>query len=137
MVGPQPNYFITAQNAIAWNPVGYWLMACYAYEELDANLMQDAEFDKLAVWLTDNWLDVMDKADAHLLDPTFLKSSLGSKKPRCEWPTRCMVAAHQLMDTIHGKGEWGDVGASYKEMLAKRFPPAPPKPAAEDYGDLC
>lgn len=138
MNGPQPNYFVTAKNAAAWNPIGYWLMACYAYEELEHPIMEDAEFDKLCAYIVTNWGDVLLHPHADLIDVKVLAStgsSISATKPMSEWPTMTMDAAHQLMDTIHGKGQWGPHGQSYRDMLAKRFPKAPPP--ADDYGDLC
>lgn len=115
------------------NPVGYWLMAVYAYEELDQSLMEDAEFDKLAVWLEENWLDVMHHPHAKYIDPLHTKGRLGLTVPMNELPTTVFCAAHQLMDGHYGRGKWGAAGRSYNEMMAVRFPAPKPK----DWSDLC
>lgn len=99
-------------------PVTFWLMACYAYEELDEGIMTDAVFDQLVAHLDDE-LMFSTHPHAHLLDPTFLRSSVGATKPRHEWPLIVFGATHQLMDEIYGVGLWGDVGQSYKERLRR------------------
>lgn len=120
-----PGQLITADWAIKYNPIGYWLMACYVYEELDVELMADAEFDALAVWLDENWHSVKGNYNADLLDPDFLKSSLGANLPREEWPTRIFFAAHAVLDGIYGQHNWGKPGQSFTTMMKNRFPSLP------------
>ena len=128
------NNLVSLQQAML-NPCAYWLMACYTYEELGHTIMSDATFDQLCAYIVDNWLDVSAHPHADLINPIELMakgSSLAATKPRHEWPTITLTAAHHLLNCIYGYGEWGEPGASFNRMLDERFPCE----KKEDWSDL-
>lgn len=100
------------------NPIALWLMACYAYEELDNGIMTDAVFDQLSVYLDEDGL-FLSHPHAYLIDLPMMSmgSAMSVTKPRNQWPTIIFGATHDLLDSIYGKGKWGDVGQSYREKL--------------------
>lgn len=80
----------------AWrhgHPVAVYLMSCYAYEELDAPFLTDAEFDALGRYIEAHW-DELEHRHKHLIDRDSCAYTSGITKPYAKWPLIIKHAAH-------------------------------------------
>lgn len=76
------------------NPIGVYLMSCYAYEELAAPFLFDHEFDALGQYIAENWA-TLEHPHKYLIDPACCAYTSGVTKPYHEWPLRILSATHQ------------------------------------------
>lgn len=75
-------------------PVQAYLMSCYAYEELAAPFLTDAEFDQLGQHIAKEW-DNIEHRHKHLIDRDSCMFTSGITKPYHEWPLIILNATHQ------------------------------------------
>lgn len=103
------------------NPIPYWLMAVYTYEECDHTIMHDADFDLLCDYIVAKW-DTLTHPHKHIIDINVLchkGTALAVTVYRDEWPGMVFGGAHDLLDRIHGHGKWGQPGCSYRAYLER------------------
>lgn len=103
------------------NPVAVYLMSCYAYEELDAPFLTDAEFDALGRYIETHW-DELEHRHKHLIDRDSCAFTSGITQPYDTWPLIIKHAAHHA--------------AGYPKWKPKTPKPAKAKPVAFDIDDL-
>lgn len=75
--------------------VPWWLLAAYAYDQLDDPLISDALFDEIAKRLTNEWATIK-HPHKKLLDKTMLKSALAIKGGK--WPLIVRDTAYKLIN---------------------------------------
>lgn len=99
-----------------FNPIGVYLMSCYAYEELDSPFLTDHEFDKLGQYIAANW-ETLQHPHKHLIDPDSCMFTSGITQPYHTWPLRILSATHQLTERPGGN--------AWQRALAYHLPPMP------------
>lgn len=111
------------------NPIGIYLMSCYAYEELAAPFLADGDFDELGQYIADNWKK-LEHRHKHLIDPERCMYTSGITKPYSEWPLIILSATHQITDTPGGTA-WQKAW-----QLAQARQPAPVDGLSDLLGDV-
>lgn len=75
------------------HPVAVYLMSCYAYEELAAPFLSDADFDALGRYIEQNW-DSIEHRHKHLIDRDSCAFTSGITQPYRKWPLIIKHAAY-------------------------------------------
>jgi len=83
------------------NPIGVYLMSCYAYEGLDSPFLSDADFDQLGRFIEAFW-DDLEHRHKHLIDRDRCAHTSGVNKPYHEWPLIILGATHQFTKAPYG-----------------------------------
>lgn len=73
--------------------IAWWIIAAYAYDQLDDPVISDDLFDKLAIDIDRDW-DIITHPHKHLLDRSSLKSSIAIQG---KWPEMAKGAARNLL----------------------------------------
>lgn len=79
----------------AHNPVGVYLMSCYAYEVLDNPFLADADFDELGRFIADNY-ESLNHRHKYIIDRERCAHTSGITIPYREWPSIIIGAATQF-----------------------------------------
>lgn len=89
---------LTSQNINLLIP--WWIMAAYAYDQMDDPIISDDLFDKIAVDIDDNW-SIITHRHKDRLDRTLLKSSIAISG---NWPSITKGAVQSLKKIdVHSK----------------------------------
>ena len=80
------------------SPVAWWLMASYAYYELNQSLLQDETFDWLGRYIKDNW-EGIEHPNKRLIKQAATFSGYYVKR----YPTRVKAATWQLIDELENQ----------------------------------
>lgn len=75
--------------------VAWWLMASYAYYELDDPIISDAMFDAITARLKEIGLDNLTHIHRHLITQGMLDAGTGNG---IKWPSRVISSARQILN---------------------------------------
>ncbi len=78
------------------NPIGVYLMSCYAYEKLDKPFLTDYEFDMLGRYIDKHW-DNLDHPHKKYIDREGVAFTSSITVPYHELPLIVLTATHQLL----------------------------------------
>ncbi len=99
---------ITLDEAIK-NPVGYWLIACFAYDILSESIMSDDTFDKLCLHIQENYDTIIHPhkwiLDKEVIKNKQFKSSLHTVIPLSNIPQIIKNSASTLLIDLKHKND--------------------------------
>lgn len=94
------------------NPVGVYLMSCFAYEIGEA-FLSDAEFDALGMYIHINW-DSLEHRHKHLINPECCHYTSGTTQPYRDWPEMILNATLQhVKQEIPANGYFNNAAEKY------------------------
>lgn len=82
----------------AHNPVGVYLMSCYAYVMLDSPFLEDWSFDTLGKYIEDTWAHI-DHPHKKYIDPVGVSFTSSLTVPYEQLPPIIFWATHQKIGT--------------------------------------
>lgn len=80
------------------NPVAFYLMSCYAYEQLSDSFLTDSQFDELGRYIKKNW-DEIDHPHKKYIDKTACHCTSALTVQYYELPLMVLTATHKLLGT--------------------------------------
>lgn len=80
------------------HPISCYLMSCYAYEQLNTSFLTDFGFDKLGVFIQENW-DEIDHPHKKYIDKNNCHFTSALTVEYYELPLIVLTATHELLGT--------------------------------------
>ena len=81
-----------------FNPIGIYLMSCYAYEKLNSSFISDRSFDMLGVYIDTHWKEIHHRHKKYI-NPAGLTATSSLTVGYHELPLIVLMATHRILKT--------------------------------------